>query len=60
MENLLVIVLKKNNSLHVLKRSVLRNTYLANYSLKTNQFTALRYLFILTYIYVHYHITVKS
>lgn len=42
------------------KRAVLRNTYLTNYSLKANQFTSLRYLFILTYAYAHYHITVKS
>lgn len=42
------------------KRAVLRNTYLTNYSLKANQFTPLRYLFILTYAYAHYHITVKS
>lgn len=42
------------------KRAVLWNTYLANYSLKANQFTPLRYLFILTYAYAHYHITMKS
>lgn len=51
---------KINNSLHELKQKKLRNIYLANYSLKANQFTPLRYLFILTYAYAHYHITVKS
>lgn len=42
------------------KKAVLRNTYLADYSLSANQFAPLRYLFILTYAFAHYHTTMKS